>query len=180
MLTGNKIIEEQKNGNIEISDFSLSRVNPNSYNVRLSDKIYVYELKEGILDSKKCNGIRQLTFSKDGLVLQPNTLYIASTIEKTKTDKYVACLDGRSSIARLGIQIHMTAGFGDLGFDGNWTIEMTCVHPVRIYPEMEIGQIYFEEVFGDIGILYNGKYQGSESPIESRMYMDFQKNNKTI
>ncbi len=58
-------------------------------------------------------------------------------------------LEGRSSVGRLGLFIHVTAGFGDVGFAGYWTLEIFCVQPIRIYPNVEICQIYYHDIHGD-------------------------------
>lgn len=70
--------------------------------------------------------------------MQPDELYIGNIVERVSTDKYISAVDSRSSIGRLGVLIHATAGFGDIGFDGNYTLEIFCVKPVRIYPDMLI------------------------------------------
>ena len=174
MLTGAEIMARVSTGDIEITDFDMSRLNPNSYNLRLGDKLKIYEvaLNGGTLDSKATNKTIEITIPDEGYVLQPGILYIGSTIERTRCDNLVACIDGRSSIGRLGICIHLTAGFGDVGFEGNWTLEITAVHPVRIYKGMEICQVYFETVEGSTCMKYCGKYQGQTEPTESRMHTD--------
>ena len=82
------------------------------------------------------------------------------TVEKTHTDYYVPILSGRSSTGRLGINVHATAGYGDIGFNGYWTLEIFVIHPIVIYPNVEICQIYFNTVQGDVS-LYDGKYQNN-------------------
>ena len=67
----------------------------------------------------------------------------------------------------------MTAGFGDVGFSGNWTLELTCVQPVRVYPGMEICQIYYQTTTGEILSQYHGKYQGSRDVVASRIYQEW-------
>ena len=113
---------------------------PNSYNLRLSPELMAY--KEAVLDPKQDNRTGRLMLPEEGLVLHPGRLYLAKTMEYTETHNLVPMLVGRSSIGRLGIFVHVTAGFGDVGFSGNWTLELTCVQPVRVYPGMEICQIY--------------------------------------
>ena len=67
-------------------------------------------------------------------MLSPHQLYLARTAERTVTHNLVPQIEGRSSVGRLGLFVHVTAGFGDVGFSGYWTLEMFAVHPVRIYP----------------------------------------------
>jgi dCTP deaminase len=70
-------------------------------------------------------------------------------------------LEGRSSIGRLGVFIHVTAGFGDVGFSGYWTLEIFCVQPIKIYPEIEICQIYYHGIEGKYDRYISGKYQNN-------------------
>ena len=176
MYTGEKILEEIKKGNIVIKPFDKKRINPNSYNLRLGDELYVYD--ELTIDSKKKNSAKRLVIPKTGLLLQPNVLYIGRTKEYTESHDCIPMLNGRSSIGRLGISVHITAGFGDVGFKGTWTLELFCVKPVVIYPDMEICQICYFPAVGSTGISYNGKYQGQIDAVPSRMYDDFNKKNK--
>lgn len=171
IISGKKIIEEMGNG-IEISPFSLNQVNPNSYNLRLSNKLLIYD--EDILDMKKRNNYHIITIPEEGYVLEPNKLYLGRTLEHTKTTKYVPMLEGRSSVGRLGICIHITAGFGDVGFNGFWTLELHCVQPVRIYPFIEICQIYYHTVDGEFVLYNSNKYNNNDSIQPSLMYKDFE------
>ena len=136
MLTGSKVLEEIEKGNICISPFDKKQLNPNSYNVRLGSTLKVYT--DNVLDFNKDNPSKTIESPVDGFVLQPDELYIGNIVERVSTDKYISAVEGRSPIGRLGILIHATAGFGDIGFDGNYTLEIFCVKPVRIYPDMLI------------------------------------------
>ena len=169
MLTGKEILKQIKKGNIVIEPFDKRRINPNSYNITLSNELLVYDNE--MLDAKKKNTTKTIIIPEDGYVLQPNKLYLGRTNEYTKTKKFVPCISGRSSIGRLGICVHITAGFGDVGFEGTWTLEITCVHPVKIYPNMQIGQIYYEKVQGK-KTYYNGKYLGQIKPVASQIQKD--------
>ena len=91
--------------------------NPNSYNLTLADELMVYDNYE--LDMKKKNTGHLLKIPQEGYVLEPNKLYLGRTHEYTKTTCFVPMLEGRSSVGRLGLFIHVTAGFGDVGFSGN-------------------------------------------------------------
>lgn len=170
MLTGTEIIRLHNEGIIQISDFDESRVNPNSYNLRLSNELLIY--KNDVIDTKKDNETEKIIIPESGYVLQPHVLYLGSTIERTYAGNLIPCISGRSSVARCGIEIHRTAGFGDVGFDGTWTLEITVVHPVRIYPGQELCQIYFEYPDGETSIHYKGKYQNQSGPVASRFYKD--------
>lgn len=176
MYTGQKILEEIKKGNIIIKPFDKKRINPNSYNLRLGNEIYVYD--DLIIDSKKKNSTKKIIIPKEGLLLQPNTLYIGRTKEYTESHNCIPMLSGRSSIGRLGITVHVTAGFGDLGFKGTWTLEIFCIKPVVVYPDMEICQICYFPAIGDTDITYNGKYLGQIDALPSKMYVELEKENK--
>jgi len=117
-----------------------------------------------------------LTIPEDGLLLEPQKLYLGRTIERTATDKYVPMLEGRSSVGRLGLFIHITAGFGDIGFDGFWTLEIFCVQPIRIYSDLEICQIFYHTIDGDYDLYRSKKYQGNEGVQPSKLYKDFEEN----
>lgn len=171
ILTGNEIRNQQEFGNIFIQDFDESRLSPNSYNLRLAPELLIYN--EAVLDAKQENRVEKLTIPEEGIVLYPGRLYLARTMERTSTATYVPMLEGRSSVGRLGIFVHATAGFGDLGFNGNWTLEISVVQPVRIYAGMEICQIYFLRPDGAINMLYQGKYQGQTDVVASKMFKDW-------
>lgn len=188
MLTGNEIIKRVKEGTITITGFDESKVNPNSYNLTLNPILRVYSRsidgnpffafvpdsgqKEKPLDCLKDNPTEDLLIPQTGLVLEPGILYLGSTNEATWAKDLIPCISGRSSMARLGLSVHVTAGFGDIGFKGTWTLEITVVHRLIIYPNMEICQIYFEEPVGDTDIQYHGKYQNQEGAIASRMWSE--------
>lgn len=172
ILSGKEIIAKQGDG-IEITPFSLKQVNPNSYNLKLFNELLVYD--EDVLDMKKENSYRKIVIPEDGLVLQPGKLYLGRTVEHTSTTKYVPMLEGRSSVGRLGVCIHITAGFGDVGFNGYWTLELYCVQPVRIYPFVDICQIYYHTIDGDYDLYNSGKYNHNTAIQPSMMYKDFHK-----
>ncbi len=169
ILSGLKI-KEELNKNIFIEPYDENRLNPNSYNLSLFDELVVYD--EECLDMKKEHKIKTIKIPPEGLVLEPNKLYLGRTNEYTRTEKYVPMLEGRSSIGRLGLYIHVTAGFGDVGFKGFWTLEIHCVEPIRIYPNVEICQIYYHKVEGEV-TPYVGNYQGNEGIQQSMLYKGF-------
>ena len=130
--------------------------------------------EDHILDMKKTNKVKTIEIPEEGFVLQPNHRYLGRTVEYTTTEGFVPMLEGRSSIGRLGLYIHVTAGFGDVGFSGYWTLEIQCVQPVRIYPFMEICQIYYHTIEGDYLNSYSGKYQNNTGIQPSLLYKDFE------
>jgi len=158
---------------IIIEPFDRSKLNPNSYNLTLHDELLVYDTP--VLDMKAPNPVRRITIPPEGLVLEPNRLYLGRTKEYTKTTGFIPILEGRSSIGRLGMVIHVTAGFGDVGFAGYWTLEIFCVHPIRVYPDVEICQIYYHTILGDYEPYASGKYQNNTDIQPSLLYKDFEK-----
>lgn len=228
MLTGAEIDRQIQKGNISITPYDASLINPNSYNLRLHPQLLVYErsayranldpskydysrgvdydryqlieklrplglenaadllvvdpmkdifnkpllesLKLEPIDMNKSNETIEFTIPEEGYVLQPGVLYIGRTIERTASDKFIPMINGRSSGGRLGISIHVCAGFGDIGFDGTWTLEITCVEPVRIYPNVEIAQVCYFKPYGKKGKLYRGRYFKQNDATASRFY----------
>ena len=120
----------------------------------------VYE--EVVLDMRKPNRVRRMNISEDGIVLSPNQLYLGRTVEVTETHNLVPMVEARSSVARLGLFVNVSASFGDVGFQGCWTLEMYAVQPVRIYPGIPICQILFHEITGEIREYESEKYQHAD------------------
>ena len=173
ILTDKKILECIESGDIVIEPFMQSCLGTNSYDVHLGKTLAVYE--DEVLDARQHNKIKYLEIGSDGFVLQPGTLYLGVTEEYTETHNSVPFLEGKSSIGRLGIDIHATAGKGDVGFCNTWTLEISCVHPVKVYAGMPIGQLIYFMVEGDIANFYNkkenAKYtQRTDKPVESMMW----------
>ena len=172
ILSGKEIIE-RKGKDILIDPFNENQVNPNSYNLRLHNELLVYDTP--VLDMKEDNPAKKITIPEDGLLLDSRKLYLGRTMEYTETHNLVPMLEGRSSIGRLGLFVHITAGFGDVGFKGYWTLEIFCVQPIKIYPSIEICQIFYHSVEGDYTPYQNGKYQGNKDIQTSMLYKDFEK-----
>lgn len=170
MILSGEEIKKHLGKEIIIDPFDMSRVNPNSYNLSLNPEILTYE--EVVLDMKKRNRVRSLTIPESGLVLEPNRLYLARTNERTETHNFVPMIEGRSSIGRLGLFVHVTAGFGDVGFCGYWTLEMFAVQPIRIYPNVEICQIFYHQIAGDFQKYKSDKYQNNAGVQPSLLYRE--------
>ncbi len=173
ILSDTKILESINSGEIVITPFDASNMGGNSYDVHLSKHLAQYV--DETLDAKKHNEIRHFEIPEEGFVLQPGQLYLGSTLEYTETHKHVPFLEGKSSTGRLGIDIHATAGKGDVGFCGYWTLEISSSKPVRVYAGMPIGQIIYYVVEGTVERLYhkkdNAKYsQQAALPKESMMW----------
>jgi dCTP deaminase len=159
-----------------IDPWNEEQLNPNSYNLRLSKHMMYYPGRLE-LDVKQEPPQAAIIIPEDGFVLQPGELYLGCTVEYTESIDLVPMINGRSSLARLGISIHQTGGFGDIGFKGHWTLEVTCIKPIRIYAGMEIAQLCWFNPEGPVDMEYNGKYQNStfDRPVVSRMHREFNK-----
>ena len=173
MILSGKEIKKKLGKEIIIEPFNEKQLNPNSYNLRLHNELLVYD--EAVLDMKKENKVKRIFIPEEGLLLETGKLYLARTVEFTGTDNYVPMLEGRSSIGRLGLFIHVTAGFGDVGFQGFWTLEIFCVQPIKIYSGVEICQIYYHSIEGEYDEYCSGKYQNNQGVQPSLLYRDFEK-----
>ena len=171
ILSGNEI-KTQLGKNIVIEPFDESLLNSNSYNLRLHNELLVYE--EIVLDMRRPNRFRRYTIPPEGFVLNPNQLYLARTVERTETHNYVPMLEGRSSIGRLGLIVNATAGFGDAGFCGYWTLEMHAIQPVRIYPGVPICQIFYHQIVGEITEYRSDKYQNNHDIQPSMLFKEWE------
>jgi len=173
ILSDTRILEEIEKGTIKVEPYKRDCLGSNSYDVHLGKWLAKY--RDEILDAKKHNQIEYFEIPDEGFILQPQVFYLGVTQEYTETHAHVPFLEGKSSTGRLGIDIHATAGKGDVGFCGNWTLEISVKQPVRIYKYMPIGQLIYFPVEGDIEIAYNkkkdAKYSGQPNkPIESMMW----------
>lgn len=163
-------------GQIKISPFDAANIGTNSYDVHLGDTLLVYD--SYLLDAKKRNSTSSLVIPDEGIDLVPGTLYLGCTVEYTESLDCVPLLEGKSSVGRLGIRVHATAGFGDIGFKGHWTLEIDVIQPVRVHKGMPIAQLYWIQPVSQPVIPYNGKpfakYVNQPGvPVASKMYLNF-------
>ncbi|MCE9599475.1 MAG: dCTP deaminase [Spirochaetia bacterium] len=172
ILTGPEIVRRMGQ-DIRIEPYDASLVNPNSYNLRLNDELVVYKNHE--LDMKKSSETEIIKIPADGLVIEPGKLYLGRTVEYTETFNLVPMLEGRSSIGRLGLFVHVTAGFGDVGFRGYWTLEISAIQPIRIYPFVSICQIFYHTIEGEIVEYKSGKYQNNKGIQPSLLFKELEK-----
>jgi dCTP deaminase len=177
ILTDKRILEEIEKGNIVIKPFDRKHLGSNSYDVHLADMLAIY--KDDILDARKHNELDHFKMhDHEGFLLLPGRLYLGVTQEYTETHAFVPFLEGKSSIGRLGIDIHSTAGKGDVGYCNTWTLEISVKQPVRIYPGMPIGQLIYFEISGEVLVPYNRKASAkynkkTRRPVESMMWKNF-------
>ena len=171
ILTGKKIIEEVKKGNINIKPFDVNMVNPNSYNYKLGDTLY--QVVDKVVDAKVSVHYKEIHLTDEGFVLLPNTLYLASTYECIGSQKYAITLIGRSSVGRLGLFLQVSAPLGHIGTNHSWTLELKVVQPLRVYPKMKIGQVSFWCVQGNKDLEYYSDYWNYSKPEISKIYKEF-------
>lgn len=170
MILSGQEIRQNLGTRIIIDPFDEAKLNPNSYNLTLHSELLTYE--EVVLDMKQPNRVRRLVIPEDGLVLNPSQLYLGRTVERTETHGLVPMIEGRSSVGRLGLFVHVTAGFGDVGFCGYWTLEIFAVQPVRIYPHVPICQIFYHQIEGGIVEYCSDKYQNNRDIQPSLLYKE--------
>lgn len=146
ILTGDEITKQLKKGNINIEPFKKEQVNPNSYNYRLGKKLLCLEG-----DKQK-----SIVIPKEGFILKPHKIYLASTLEILGSKRYAMSLIGRSSLGRLGLFLQVSANLGHTGSSHKWTLELVSTKHIKIYPNMIVGQISFWTNFGSINCYKNG------------------------
>lgn len=174
MILSDQLIQQEiANGNILIEPYRPECLGTNSYDVHLGRYLATY--KDRVLDAKQHNQVEYILIPDEGYVLDPHTLYLGVTEEYTETHKHVPFLEGKSSTGRLGIDIHATAGKGDVGFCNTWTLEVSVAQPVRIYAGMPIGQLIYFHIDGEVENLYHKKQSAkyterSIKPVESMMW----------
>jgi dCTP deaminase len=173
ILTDKEILKFMEKGLIKVEPFDLAKLGTNSYDVHLGKTLAMYN--DDIIDAKAHNKITTFEIPPEGYVLLPSKFYLGVTAEYTETHAHVPFLEGKSSVGRLGIDIHATAGKGDVGFCNYWTLEISVKQPVRVYANMPIGQLIYFVVQGDIENYYNKKSSAKYNektaiPVESMMF----------
>lgn len=176
ILTDAQILSHIKSGAIVIDPFDAKALGTNSYDVHLGGVMALYE--DEILDAKKHNRTREVKIPPEGILLLPSEFYLGVTKEYTETHSHVPFLEGKSSVGRLGIDIHATAGKGDVGFCNYWTLEISVKKPVRVYANMPIGQLIYFCVDGEVLTSYKNKSSAKYNtrapvPVESMMWKNF-------
>lgn len=178
ILADTEILMCLSSGSIVIEPFRKEALGSNSYDVHLGKTIAVYE--EKTLDARVHNKVRYMEIPADGMLFEPDELYLGVTEEYTETHEHVPFLEGKSSAGRLGIDIHATAGKGDVGFCNFWTLEISVKKPVRLYAGMPIGQLIYFPVQGKVSVPYARKHSAkyaerSAKPVESMMWKNFER-----
>jgi dCTP deaminase len=176
ILSDSEIVLNLNKGNIVIKPFNAKYLNPNTVDLTLNKlcKRYIGD----ILDCKAENPVEEFDIPEEGYVLQPGELYLYSCNERIGVKNNIcATVMGKSSLGRLGLDIHVCAGFVDTGFEGSLVLEMRVIKPLKIYPNMKICQIKFEYVEGEIMESYDkkstSKYHNQSGVVESKMHKNF-------
>ena len=174
-LTGPEIERQVALGAIVIYPFNQEQLGPNSYDLLLGPELAYYGTMQ--LDCRREyteEDIVRVYIPEEGYVLSPGRGYLASTVEVVGApggsgfdEGFVPHIEGKSGLGRLFLQVHMTAGFGDDGFVGAWTLEMCALQPIRIYAGQCIAQAHFEPTMGRRDP-YRGSYQDQRGPQVSR------------
>jgi len=175
ILTDKTIIDEIIEGNIVIEPLIRASIGTNSVDLTLSNKLIMYT--DNVLDVRKKPQTAEIIIPEEGMILQPGILYLASTVEYTETLRHVPIIQGKSSLGRLGLFVHITAGFGDVNFKGHWTLELACIQPVKIYPGMKIAQICYHDIsempYTDYAHKKDAKYKNQgKDPVASKNYLN--------
>ena len=160
VLVDRDVFNAVESGAIVIRPFERRHLGTNSYDVHLAPVLRVYQRYVGgirPLDARADNPTRDVEVPDVGYVLSPGELYLASTVEYTESHVHLPILNGKSSLGRLGLSVHVTAGTGDVGFRGHWTLELTIVRPLRIYAGMAVGQLLWFEASGVPEVPYDEK-----------------------
>lgn len=147
ILTGPKIIEEYKAGHITLDPFIPEQINPNSVDYRIGPDLKQFDYFDG---NKAV--FKTIPFPEEGVVLQPHEMYLGHTLEVIGSSKYAMSLIGRSSLGRLGLFLQVSADLGHTTSSHQWTLEIVATKPIRIYPNMKIGQVSFWKNKGDLKV----------------------------
>ena len=186
ILSDRDLRTELAAGRIIIEPFDEACVQPSSIDIKVHNLFRVFRNHTaGIIDVKKdMTDLTELVdIPLDGVfILHPGEFVLGSTLERVAVpNDLVARVEGKSSLGRLGLLIHSTAGFIDAGFDGHVTLELANVAnlPITLYPGMKIGQISFMKMTSPAEKPYGSgakgsKYQGQRGPTPSRYFENFQ------
>lgn len=181
ILSGPEIKKQREAGKIKIDPWEDQNLGPNSYNLSLApDLLWFPDEHRGkpipaAFSMDRPQSGTPLIIPEEGLFLLPGYLYLGRTQERTYTEGLVPMLEGRSSVGRLGLAVHITAGFGDDGFNGFWTLELFCIQPIKIFSGIPIAQIFYHTMQGERMPYSSDKYQNNKGVQESQLWKDTQR-----
>jgi dCTP deaminase len=161
ILTRAEIDRRVADGTITISPYCVEQLNPTSYSYRLG--LEISELHPSAAPKQDEAGDAVVEIGETGMLLQPGRLYLSHTHEVIGSRECVVTLMGRPAIGRLGLFVQLSADLGNLGDAHRWTLELTCVQPIMVYPRMLIGELTFWETAGEPAF-YSGPYTRFSRP----------------
>jgi len=190
ILSDRDIKKAVRDKKLVIEPFDEGGVQPSSYDLKLEGRVLVFDNhKAGEIDVRQRQDVsREVRVGKEGFVLHPGEFILGSTMESFKIPVDLAAkLEGKSSLARLGLVIHATAGYVDPGFEGQLTFEMSNISrlPIRLYGGMKVAQICFVMMSSPAQTPYGSKklrskYFGQKGPTASKVYLNFSGEEKTV
>lgn len=179
LLNDTALLKAVEDGRFGLDPFDPSRIQPSSIDMTLGNQFSVlgYDKTNGILDLREDNStwLKDITV-EEHLDLRPGEFALATTTEVLALPNDLAArVEGKSSLGRLGLMVHITAGFIDPGFHGEVTLELVNLLPcpIRLYPGMPVAQLAVFEMTGDAANPYKGKYQGQVGPAQSKFHQNF-------
>jgi dCTP deaminase len=173
-LVDRDIIAAVQSRLIVIEPFDTNALGTNSYDVHLAPTLLTYKAefdewhRPKPLDVLEARETAEVDIPPEGYVLKPGELYLGATLEYTESHEHVPILNGKSSLGRLGLSVHVTAGTGDVGFCNHWTLEMTVVLPLRIYAGMPVGQLMWYQTQSKPLVKYRAKKSAKYTRREAR------------
>jgi dCTP deaminase len=179
-LTGAAIREQIDLGNIVIDPFVHENVTETGVDLRLGTQVAQYT-PDVVLDPKKPGTFEGwvATMSEEhGFRIEPGKFYLMHTMERVMAKNFDPIVNGKSSVGRCSVQVHMTAGFGEPGFDGQYTLEVTTQIPMIVYPGMLFCQIRFDTLEGKVSdYKKRGNYTGvnASGPVFSKIWKQYVK-----
>lgn len=172
ILSGNEIKKQFLDQKIKISPFDKAKATTNSYDLALGPTLLRY--KSEIIDPKVEQEYEIFNIPKEGYLMQKGEFLLGSSLEKIGSDHFVPLIHAKSGTARMGLFVHVTADLIDIGSYGNSTFQLFAALPIKLYAGMNIAQVTFWKPLGKIKT-YNGKYQNSEGPQASKIWMSLKK-----
>lgn len=169
ILTGHEIRRQIEENHITVTPFDAGCLNPNSIDLTLDDTILRY--RDPIIDPRVEPQVTEHRIPEEGLLLEPMSFCLGSSREIVGSTRYVPMVHAKSSTARAGLFVHVTADLIDIGSIGTITFQLFSTLALRVYPGMRIAQMSFWKPQGEI-TLYDGKYQGSTGPRKSMIFRD--------
>jgi dCTP deaminase len=170
------LLQHVKSGKIHVLPFDPNLVGVNSIDVRLGNTVKVLQMNAvDHIDPRLPQRYLEIPLSYGGTILYPHQCYLGHTIEEIGSDYFVPIYEGRSSIGRMFMASHITAGFGEIGFKKQWTLEIKVSMPIKVWPGMKIGQVFFvmpSDRSIRYGLNHKAKYADQSGPQESLFYKE--------